>query len=169
MTEKKDPSTKEEGNLSELLKQMAASTEKGDSALGGATPAPKFEARPSAATTQRDATFLGNSSGRPDRAAFGAESTTASKQPTVQYVDDHNIREIFADGLNTVHFDGHTLRIEFGVTRAKRSESAASQVLERLPACRLVLGPQAITELKNLMQKISAPQNPAPVAGKEQK
>jgi hypothetical protein len=189
MVEKTDPSNKreaQEGNLAELLKQMAASTEKGGAALGGPSAAPKVDGRPAAAATQRDAIFFGknsgssgelpktqpvvvNSSTTQGRAVASAGAEPANKPATIQYIDDHNVREIFADGLNTVHFDGHTLRIEFGVTRAKRSESAASQVLERLPACRLVLSPQAITELKNLMQKISsaAPQNPASVPGRE--
>lgn len=184
MIEKNDPSAKEEeGNLSELLKQMAA-TETGGGAATGVPAAPKFDGRAPAATSSRDTPFLGkNSSGSGEfpkgqpavttqsRAAAGAGSATANRPPTVQYIDDHNVREIFADGLNTVHFDSHTLRIEFGVTRAKRSDATASQVLERLPACRLVLSPQAIAELKSLMEKISsaAPQSPASAAGKEQK
>ena len=197
MVEKKDPSNKEEGQLSELLQQMAT-TERGGASTG--IPAgSKFDARPSSATPPRGTTVFGKPPGgqgefaprqpavansstfqtgqqsalreSQSRAALGSSSEAASKQPTVQYLDDHSVREIFVDGLNTVHFDGHTLRIEFGVTRAKRSEAAASQVLERLPACRLVLSPQAIAELKSLMEKISsaAPQNPAAVAGREKK
>ena len=88
-------------------------------------------------------------------------SDVANKQVSLQYVDDPTIREIFSDGLNAVHFDGQTLRIEFGVNRAKRSEATTAQVLERLPACRLVLTAQGIAELKNLMQKITSPQSPA--------
>jgi len=80
-------------------------------------------------------------------------------QPNTQYIDCHDVREIFADSINTVHFDGQTLRIEFGVTRVKPSDpsnSSAPQLLQRFPACRLVLTRSAMTGLNDLMQKISA-------------
>jgi hypothetical protein len=191
MVEKKDPWThqgKDDESLARLLQDITTPTVKPDSGLG-AEPTKVDAPRPTLNSMRPAATAGGAassgtwarstvpsapppSSGEAQtRPAVGAGADTANKQPSLQYVDDPTIREIFADGLNTVHFDGHTLRIEFGVTRAKRSDAPGTQVLERLPACRLVLSPQALTELKALMQKVpsAAPQQPASGAGKEQK
>lgn len=195
MSEKKDPLTSQgadEDSLARLLQNIAAPPAKPVSVFG-TEPAKVDAPRPTLNSMRPLATSLdrggatsngtwarptvasapppspGENQARP--AADAGAGTAANKQPSVHYVDDPTIREIFADGLNTVHFDGHTLRIEFGVTRAKRSDTSTTQVLERIPSCRLVLGPQALTELKTLMQKIPSvvPPSPASGAGKEQK
>lgn len=194
MFEKKDPLTKQGGDeesLARLLQDIKTTTAKPIDVFGvepAKVDAPKpalNSMRPVASSLDRGSAASNGTWARPTVAsapppssreaqagpAASVAAPTANKQPSVQYVDDPSIREIFADGLNTVHFDGHTLRIEFGVTRAKRSDSSTTQVLERLPACRLVLGPQALAELKSLMQKIPsvAPQNATSTAGQEQK
>jgi hypothetical protein len=80
-------------------------------------------------------------------------------QPAAQYIDSQDVCETFADCINAVHFDGQVLRIEFGVTRVKPSDASnpsASQVLQRFPACRLVLTPGAVVGLNDVMQKIAS-------------
>jgi hypothetical protein len=196
MFDKKDPPSKQTGQdqfFSELLQQITLPPAKGENSSAAA----KSEPRPAAATPSdisvrkpngpedlvksrlvatANSTFQAAkdlaSREMQARAEATAGTGAANKQPTVQYMDDHGIREIFADSLNSVHSDGQTLRIEFGITRAKRTEASAPQAFERLPACRLVLSGAAITELKNILQKIStgAPQSSTSIpAVKDQK
>jgi hypothetical protein len=106
----------------------------------------------------------------PKAPATGAATESEKLQPNIQYIDSQDVRETFADAINAVQFDGQTLRIEFGVTRVKPSDSSnpsAPQVLQRFPACRLVLNHAAVTALNNLMQKIAggSTKPPAPVGG----
>lgn len=197
MFDKKDPPSKEAGQdqfFSELLQQItlppkksenssvAAKSEPGSAAVANPPdtsvmkPNGPDEPAKSRLVAANSSTFQAtkNLASREiqARALPTAGSEAANKQPTVQYTDDYGIREIFADSLNTVHSDGQTLRIEFGITRAKRTEASAPQAFERLPACRLVLSGAAITELKNILQKIStgAPQSSTSIpAVKDQK
>jgi hypothetical protein len=95
----------------------------------------------------------------PKAAAAGVAAGSEKPQPNSQYIDSQDVRETFADTINSVHFDGQTLRIEFGVTRVKPSDPSnpsAPQVFQRLPACRLVLTRSVVAGLNDLMQKISA-------------
>jgi hypothetical protein len=69
------------------------------------------------------------------------------------------VREIFADSINAVYLEGQVLRIEFGITRVKPSDPSnpsVSQVLQRFPACRLVLTPGAVAGLNDVMQKVAS-------------
>src|SRR6516165_688207 len=105
-----------EDKLSELLSKMAAQQ--------SATRKPALSSDPNAPATG---------------VAGGSEKT----QPNTQYVDFLDVREIFADSINAVHFDGQSLRLEFGFTRLK-TDASAPQTFQRFPACRLVLTPSAV-------------------------
>src|SRR6478752_2475412 len=134
MLEKKDPLTKQGGDeesLARLLQDIKTTTSKPIDVFGGeptrvdaAKPALN-STRPVAPSPDRGSAASNGTWARPTVASApppssgevqvqspaSAAAGTANKQPSVQYVDDPTIREIFADGLNTVHFDGHTLRI----------------------------------------------------------
>jgi hypothetical protein len=85
-------------------------------------------------------------------------SARTSEQPqmTLRYVDRPDCDETFADSINTLSFDGQSLRIEFGVTRLDERKPNAPSTGRRYPACRLVLTPIAAVDLINKMQQIGA-------------
>jgi hypothetical protein len=117
-----------EDKLSELLSKMAA---------------------------QQSATRKPALSSDPNAPAADVAAGSGKGQPNTQYVDSADVRETFADSINAAHFDGQSLRLEFGVTRVKRSDPSAPQTFQRFPACRLVLTPSAVTELSTLMQNLA--------------
>jgi hypothetical protein len=80
----------------------------------------------------------------------------AGKTATVRYVDRPECGETFADSINSVFFDGQTLRIEFGVTRMDEMKKDQALTGRRYPACRLVLAPAAAIDLINKMQQTAA-------------
>ena len=85
----------------------------------------------------------------------------AQKRPnqapmTLQRVDLPELAETFADSIDSVFFDGQTLRIKFGVTRFDQPEQPRSVNARRFPACRLVLPPAAAVELMNQIQQLMA-------------
>ncbi len=83
--------------------------------------------------------------------------TGAGKQiAAVSFVDRPDCAETFADTVNSVFFDGQTLRIEFGVTRMDEMKKDTPLTARRYPACRLVLSPAAAIELINKMQQTAA-------------
>jgi hypothetical protein len=90
------------------------------------------------------------------RQPAGAKPANAGKTATVRYVDRPECEETFADSINSVFFDGQTLRIEFGVTRMDEMKKDAPVTGRRYPACRLVLPPAAAIELINKMQQTAA-------------
>lgn len=75
---------------------------------------------------------------------------------TVRYLDRADMEETFADSINSLLFDGQTLRIEFGVTRFDEVKGNTPLTGRRYPACRLVLSPAAAVDLINRMQQITA-------------
>lgn len=75
---------------------------------------------------------------------------------TIRYVDQPECRETFADSINSVSFDGQTMRIEFGITRMDEVKQGQQLSGRRYPACRLVLPVGAAIELINKMQQTSA-------------
>ncbi|GIK81157.1 MAG: hypothetical protein KJZ73_11665 [Pseudorhodoplanes sp.] len=88
-------------------------------------------------------------------------SATASDRnkmpkPTIHNVDRPECAETFADAVNSVWFDGQTMRIEFGITRMDEVKSGQPLTGRRYPACRLVLPPAAAIELINKMQQTAA-------------
>ena len=91
------------------------------------------------------------------RQPASAKQAGATKQiANVRYVDVPECGETFADAVNSVFFDGQTLRIEFGVTRMDEIKKDAPLTGRRYPACRLVLPPAAAIELINKMQQTAA-------------
>ena len=58
--------------------------------------------------------------------------------------------------INSLLFDGQSLRIEFGVSRVDEMKQNAPTTGRRYPACRLVLTPMAAIELINRMQQIAS-------------
>ena len=60
----------------------------------------------------------------------------ARQRATVRYVDNPDCAETFADSVNSVFFDGQTMRIEFGITRMdemKKDQAADRPPLPGLP------------------------------------
>lgn len=84
------------------------------------------------------------------------KSDTARTKATVRYVDLPDCTETFADSINSVFFDGQTMRIEFGITRMDEMKKDQALTGRRYPACRLVLAPAAAIELINKMQQTAA-------------
>jgi hypothetical protein len=75
---------------------------------------------------------------------------------SIRYVDRPECAETFADSINSVFFDGQTMRIEFGITRMDDMKKDQPLTGRRYPACRLVLAPAAAIELINKMQQTAA-------------
>jgi len=66
---------------------------------------------------------------------------------TVPYHDRSEVSETFADTVRLTHWDGHTARVEFVVTRpfVGREPNTSSPV--QYPVARLVLPPMAVAAL----------------------
>jgi hypothetical protein len=80
----------------------------------------------------------------------------ARQRATVRYIDNTDCVETFADSVNSVFFDGQTMRIEFGITRMDEMKKDQALTGRRYPACRLVLAPAAAIDLINKMQQTAA-------------
>jgi hypothetical protein len=80
----------------------------------------------------------------------------APQSGTFRYVDRPECMETFADSITGISYDGQTLRIEFGITRADDIKPNMPRTGRRYPACRLVLSPVAAIDLINKMQQIAA-------------
>jgi len=98
---------------------------------------------------------MANGSKTPD---IEGQSQKGPEQPTLklQRVDLPSLAETFADSIDSVFFDGQTLRINFGVTRYNQPQQSGTVNACRLPACRLVLSPGAAVELMNQIQQLMA-------------
>jgi len=75
------------------------------------------------------------------------------QQLKIEHVDLPDLRETFADAIDHIHFDGQTLRVNFGVTRVEATQQTPTTA-RRYPACRLVLSSGAAMELMNQMQRL---------------
>jgi hypothetical protein len=104
--------------------------------------APKSDPKPSSAQAQAQAPLV--STQRNDQ-----------QTATVRYEDRPDCAETFADSIQSVLFDGQTLRIEFAITRFDDIKSGAPVTGRRYPACRLVLPPSAAVDLINKVQQIA--------------
>jgi hypothetical protein len=82
-----------------------------------------------------------------------SKNPAARQRATVRYVDMPDCAETFADSVNSVFFDGQTMRIEFGITRMDEMKKDQPLTGRRYPACRLVLAPAAAIDLINKMQQ----------------
>ncbi|HEX7561807.1 MAG TPA: hypothetical protein VF396_00900 [Bradyrhizobium sp.] len=88
--------------------------------------------------------------------AGAATAKPAGQQSgTFHYVDRPECMETFADSITGLSYDGQTLRIEFGITRADDIKPNTPVTGRRYPACRLVLSPIAAIDLINKMQQIA--------------
>lgn len=83
----------------------------------------------------------------------GATTGAAKQTPVFRYVDRPDCPETFADSINSLFFDGQTMRIEFGITRMDEVKPNTPLTGRRYPACRLVLPPAAAIDLINKMQQ----------------
>ena len=73
----------------------------------------------------------------------------------LQYVSDPSVREVFADQIRLLHWDGSNARIEFAVTRPELT--GPNQAISKLhPAARLVLSPQALMMLSEQLAGLVA-------------
>ena len=78
------------------------------------------------------------------------------RQATIRFVDRPELSETFADSINSVFFDGQSLRIEFGVNRMDEVKPNVPIRGRRYPACRLVLTRDGAVELMNRMQQVAS-------------
>jgi hypothetical protein len=74
--------------------------------------------------------------------------------PQIHFNDRPELPETFADSVRGLIFDGHTMRIEFCVTRVDPPQPQQDPVARQYPACRLVLPPNAAVDLFNKLQQI---------------
>jgi hypothetical protein len=89
-----------------------------------------------------------------ERRMSNADNSQPGKQTaTIRYIDQPDCRETFADSVQSVLFDGQTMRIEFGITRMDELKQGAPVTGRRYPACRLVLSTAAALDLINKMQQ----------------
>ena len=86
------------------------------------------------------------------------QPTTASgkQTATIRYVDLPECGETFSDSINSVFFDGQTMRIEFGITRMDEMKQGTPMTGRRYPTCRLVLTTATAVDLINKMQQTAA-------------
>jgi hypothetical protein len=98
------------------------------------------------------------SSASKDKPASAAapKGQPGGRPATLRYLDRVDLAEIFSDSINTLRFDGQTLRIEFGVTRFDDVKADSPITGRRYPASRIVLTPAAAVDLINRMQQIGA-------------
>jgi len=80
----------------------------------------------------------------------------AAQAPQHVYVDRPELAETFADSLQSVSFDGQSVRLDFCVTRFAEPKQQDKLTGKRYPACRLVLTPGAAVELINHLQRLTA-------------
>jgi hypothetical protein len=83
----------------------------------------------------------------------GNQNPGKPQAATIRYVDQPECQETFADSINSVFFDGQTMRVEFGITRMDEMKQGQQLSGRRYPACRLVLPVSAAIELINKMQQ----------------
>ena len=73
-----------------------------------------------------------------------------------RYEDIPTLAETFADSIGNWMFDGHTLRIEFTVSRFDEGKESAQGTGRRFPVCRLVLSTPAAVDLINRCRQTAA-------------
>jgi hypothetical protein len=92
-----------------------------------------------------------------ERASATAGASGAATSPlTIKYIDLPEMAETFADSVNSISFDGQTLRIEFGVTRFDQAAAQKPTSGRRYPATRMVLTRAAALEMVNRLQQMAA-------------
>jgi hypothetical protein len=76
-------------------------------------------------------------------------------QYTYTYVDRPDVDEAFADSVNSLFFDGQTMRIEFCVGRHQETKDGKTTGV-RYPSCRLAMTTQCSIDLINRLQQVAA-------------
>jgi hypothetical protein len=79
-----------------------------------------------------------------------------SQKSKFHYEDIPTLAETFADSIGNWTFDGHTLRIEFTVSRFDDGKEAEPRSSRRYPVCRLVLSTPAAVDLINRCRQTAA-------------
>jgi hypothetical protein len=79
-----------------------------------------------------------------------------AQRPKLRYEDIPTLTETFADSIGNWTFDGHTLRIEFTVTRFDDGKEAEPRNGRRYPVSRLVLSAPAAIDLINRSRQTAA-------------
>jgi hypothetical protein len=114
-------------------------------AQSGAQTATKPAAPAVAPPTIKTATQTGTQSAPP----------RPTQQLAIKYVDLPELAETFADSVNSVSFDGQTLRVEFGITRFDQASDQRPTSGRRYPASRIVLTRSAAIEMINRLQQVA--------------
>lgn len=70
------------------------------------------------------------------------------------FVDRPEVSETFADSLQSLHFDGQSIKILLCTTRFDSPKPKKAPAATRYPACRLVLTPSAALDLFSKMQRM---------------
>ena len=92
-----------------------------------------------------------------ERSSATASVTGTARAPlTIKYIDLPEMAETFADSVNSISFDGQTLRIEFGVTRFDQAAAQKPTSGRRYPSTRMVLTRSAALEMVNRLQQMAA-------------
>ncbi len=73
----------------------------------------------------------------------------------IEYVDRPELMEIFVDTINSLHLREDGARIEFCVTRLDTTSKTNPKKKKRIPACRLVLTPDATVDLINQLNHMA--------------
>jgi hypothetical protein len=113
---------------------------------------------PAFSLSRKSCRFVFSPSKSTEQALMAKDPLSPPLQQTgtpVEYVDQLDVCETFADSIHSVLFDGQSLRIEFCITRVGEAPSS-SRGGKRYPACRLVLSPGAAVDLINRMQQVGA-------------
>jgi len=89
-------------------------------------------------------------------AGIAASTDQGERQAaTIRFLDRADLKDIFADSISGLIFDGETLRVEFVVTRLGKDTADSPISARRYPVCRLVLPLAAAMDFVNRMQQIA--------------
>jgi hypothetical protein len=83
-----------------------------------------------------------------------ARARMSKSVPT--YIDRPEVSEVFADRLQSMHFDGSTIRMEFCVVRLEDPSSGEDRKAWAYPACRVVLSARGAAEMLKQMSELQA-------------
>ena len=71
-----------------------------------------------------------------------------------RFEDRPEVSETFVDSIQAIHFDGQSMRLTLCTTRYEPDKPPDSPTGVRVPACRLVLTPNAALDLFNKLQQV---------------
>lgn len=84
------------------------------------------------------------------------KAAASQAERRIIFADRDDAPEAFADSIQTVFFDGQTLRIDFCTTRPVEAGQDKGITLRRTPSCRMVLTASAASDLINNLQRVAA-------------